>query len=764
MRRLGGALDLLAALALAFWLLPVTVPTAPTGDVLVDRDGQLLGATLAADEQWRFPPTGAVPERYAVAVQAFEDRRFPHHPGVDPLAVARAVATSLQAGEVVSGASTLTMQTIRLARGNPPRTVPEKLWEMLLALRLELAHDKATILQSYAANAPFGGNTVGVDAAAWRYFGRPAADLSWAEACTLAVLPNAPGLIHPGRRRDALAARRDALLDTLVALGHLDARDAELAKLEPLPLAPRPLPRLAPHLLARSRGHTASTLDRDLQTAATEVVWRHHRRLAPSRIHNLAVVVLDVPTGDVLAWVGNVPDLEQAPHHNHVDVVRAPRSTGSTLKPLLYAAMLDDGALLPSELVPDVPLRLGGFSPQNFDRRFEGAVPADEALARSRNVPATWLLRRYGVDPFYGLLKRQGLSTLHAPADHYGLALILGGAEGTLLELTDLYRRLAWAATDPEAAPGRAHWRADALGPDPHPRFGAEAAWHTARALLEVARPGVHGAWRQFGSGRKVAWKTGTSWGFRDGWAIGFTPRHAIGVWVGNADGEGRPELTGVGAAAPVLFDLFDLVDDGPWFEPPDGLVRATLCAHSGALAGPDCADTVEGWIPPKGKGHPPCPHCRRLHVDAEGHRAHASCADLAALEARSVFALPPDQEAFYAPRHAGYTPLPRWAEGCAPADDAAGSLSLLSPKVDSRVVVPVELDGQRGRLVMDAAHRDREAEVHWHLDGRYLTTTRGRHQVEVAPGEGEHEVVLVDAEGQTLARRFTVMEGARTP
>jgi penicillin-binding protein 1C len=757
-----AALDLLAAALLAFWLLPVVAFDAPTSTVLVDRDGQLLGATIAADEQWRFPATGEVPARYRIAVTAFEDRRFDRHPGVDPLAVGRAVVTSLRAGEVVSGASTLTMQTVRLARANPPRTVPEKLWEMLLALRLEASTDKSTILRSYASHAPFGGNTVGVEAAAWRYMGRPADELSWAEAATLAVLPNAPGLMHPGRRRGDLKAKRDRLLDTLVELGHLSADDRDLAVLEPLPGAPRPVPRLAPHRLAASNGHTPSTLRADLQRQATEVVWRHHAALGAARIHNLAALIVDVPSGEVLAWVGNVPDLAEAPHHNHVDVVTAPRSTGSTLKPLLYVAMLTDGQLLPRQVVPDVPMRLGGFAPQNFDRRFEGAVRADEALARSRNVPAIWLLRRYGIHPFYGLLQRQGMSTLHSPADHYGLSLALGGAEGTLFELVDLYRRLAWAATDPDGPPGRQHWRTDQAGPDPHPPFEPASAWLTARALLEVQRPGVHGAWRQFGSGRRVAWKTGTSWGFRDGWAIGFTPRYAVGVWVGNASGEGRPELTGVAAAAPVLFDLVDLVDDVAWFDPPADLVDVEVCAHSGQLAGPSCTHTVTERVPPAGAHSEPCDHCQRVHLTQTGQRAHAGCADLTQLTPTSWFSLPADQEAFYAPRHPSYEPLPDWAPACEPPDGDRAPLALLSPKSGSVVAVPVELDGRRGRLVMEAAHRDGDADVHWHLDGRYLTTTRRRHQVEVAPGQGAHEVVVVDEGGHTVVRHFEVKVGAR--
>ncbi len=768
MARRRGLAALLAGLALgllAFWQVPVVTPCAPQSTLLLDRDGQLLGASLADDEQWRFPLAGEVPYRYAVAVQAFEDRRFHHHPGVDPLALGRAVVTNLRAGRVVSGASTLTMQTVRIARENPPRTVAEKLWEMVLALRLDLALSKDEILAAYASHAPFGGNTVGVEAAAWRYYQRPAGELSWAEAATLAVLPNSPSLIHPGRNRDALVAKRDRLLDTLAEQGHLSADDAELAKLEPLPGAPVPFPRLAPHLLERARqqhpGHNATTLDGAMQVRATDIVWRHHRELAGQQIHNLAVLVVDVPTGEVLAYVGNVPDFPDAPHDNHVDVVQAPRSTGSTLKPLLFADQVEAGELLPQQLVPDVPMRIGGFAPENFDRAWEGATPADEALARSRNVPAAWALRQFGVDRFYDRLNRRGMTTLTRPASDYGLSLILGGAEGTLWELTALYRDLAWSGLGHADAPPEVHWRQDDTAERDVRLTEPAAAWTTLQALENVARPGVHAGWRQYGSARHVSWKTGTSFGFRDAWALGVTPQVAIGVWVGNADGEGRPELIGTRAAAPVLFELLDLVaSSGLPFPEPAGLVDVEVCSHSGHRAGPDCPSTRTARLPRVALDAPPCPHCQQVHVDAEGRRAHASCADLRTLHAEKRFRLPPTQEAFYAPRHPRYEPLPAWAPGCNPAEEADPPLSLVSPKVRSRILVPTELSGERGRLVVKAAHRDADATVYWHLDGRYLGPTHRHHELEVAPDPGEHEVVVVDASGARVARRFEVLPG----
>lgn len=750
---------------LAFLAIPVVQLERPLSTVLLDRDGRLIGGVVAADEQWRFPPSDDVPHKYVVAVQRFEDARFRWHPGVDPISLLRAVGQNLGAGHVVSGASTLTMQVVRISQDNPPRTLPHKLLEMVLALRLDAALGKDEILALYAHNAPFGGNVVGIEAAAWRYFGRQAAELSWAEAATLAVLPNSPGLIHPGRNRDALRAKRDRLLDALVADGTLSAQDGALAKAERLPDAPVAVPQLAPHLLWRAGGDARlfrTTLDRSLQRRATDVVVRHHASLSANGIHSAAAVILDVESGDALTWIGNIPDLSDRRHGHHVDVITAPRSTGSLLKPFLYEAMLEEGRLLPNQLVPDVPMRMGGFAPENFDRLYEGAVPASAALARSRNVPAAWMLREYGVDRFKNFLQRRGMTTLHRPADDYGLPLILGGAEGTLLEMTAMYRELAWTVTHPDdGRPTGPEWLqgVDRSSPDGAP-LDPGAAWLTLDALEEVGRPGVHSGWRGFDSGRRVAWKTGTSFGFRDGWAIGVTPTHAIGVWVGNADGEGRPGLTGLSAAAPILFDLFDAVPHGPWFEPPHAhLVQVSVCAHSGMRAGPDCPVTESALAPTGALRATGCSFCERVHCD-EGceERLHADCSTASERHAEGRFSLPPAQEWFYARRHPSYEGLPPWRDDCRESADAPVQMALLYPKRGSRVYVPRELDGSRGRVVLEATHMEADARIHWHLDEDYLATTANIHQLAVDPSPGPHVLVLVDQDGSRIRRQFEVL------
>ena len=751
-------------LVASFFAIPIVRFDTPLSTVLVDRHGALLGATIADDEQWRFPPQRQVPQKFATAVVTFEDKRFAWHPGVDPLALARAMWLNLRHGQIRSGASTLTMQTVRLARQSPPRTVGQKLIEMLLALRLEAAHSKGEILALYSSNAPFGGNTVGLEAAAWRYFGRQAAELSWAEAATLAVLPNSPALIHPGRNRDALRNKRDRLLEKLAETGALPQDDLALAKAEPLPQAPLPIPQIAPHLLMNARAanerHCDTTLDQTLQRRANAIVERHAKQLEGNGVHNAAVLIVEVQTGQVAAYVGNTGGLRRSDHHNHVDIVKAQRSTGSTLKPFLYGVMVQRGELMPTQLVPDVPTHIAGFSPENFDRRHYGALPAHQALARSRNVPAVWMLRKYGVDRFQGQLTRMGMSTLHRDPALYGLTLILGGSEATLWELTSLYRNLAWSATHPDGgAPPQMSWQPTDETSE-HQLLDPGAAYLTLDALLKVNRPGVESAWEVFDSSQPIAWKTGTSFGFRDAWALGVTPRYAIGVWVGNADGEGRPNLTGLTSAAPILFDLFDLADnENTWFAAPYArLDTIDVCVHSGYPAGPNCSQTVAQQVPRTASAARPCPYCERIHLDPDGkHRVDASCESLENMKHTTWFTLPPDMAWFYARRNPGYRAMPPIREDC--SSHTSRNFTLLYPAPGSEMFVPIELDGNKGRVVFEAVHQDRDSALYWHIDEEFVGTTKHLHQLALAPTPGEHLLTLVDSKGTRMVRPFTVLD-----
>jgi penicillin-binding protein 1C len=662
---IAGFLPALACAVLFWFSLTPDLFHSPWSTVVLDRDGRLLSASIAADGQWRFPGSEAIPARFVTALITREDKRFFRHPGVDPAALGRALVTDLRERRVVSGGSTIAMQVIRLSRPQAPRSVGEKLVEAVLALRLSLGSSKMQVLRLFASNAPFGGNVVGFEAASWRWFGKEPEGLSWAECALLAVLPNSPGLVHPGRNRETLLARRNALLETLRAEGAIDAETLRRALTETLPLQPFALPRHAPHLLDRVRAQGAAaepgarartTLQYGLQRGVNDDLLRHAGPWRDLGIDSAAVLVVDVDSGDVLAYAGNIPVRGDEPEGAQVDVVTAPRSTGSLLKPFLYASMLDAGELLPDQLVSDIPTRIGSFMPENSTKTYSGAIAASSALARSLNVPTVRMLRSFGQQRFYDALKGLGLTTLTRPASDYGLTLMLGGAEGTLWDLTGMYAGLARSAKRAETT-GRAGAGAffaphffpaePAAIPRSRATIGPGAAWLTMKALLEVERPGEEGAWRDYLGSRRIAWKTGTSYGNRDAWAIGVTPRYAVGVWVGNATGIGRPDLRGSFAAAPVLFDVFGLLPDAGWFAVPESdLVQVRVCSRSGLRAGPYCEATKDIWAPPRAENAGTCGYCRLVHLDATGRfRASTRTEPMATLRAVSWFVLPPAME-----------------------------------------------------------------------------------------------------------------------
>jgi penicillin-binding protein 1C len=782
-----------------FWsLLPRPLFVQPESYVLEARDGTLLGARIAQDGQWRFPPRRDVPAKFKAALLAFEDKRFERHIGVDPLAIARAVRLNARAGHVVSGGSTLTMQLARLSRGGrqgpDERTLRAKLIEAALALRIETAYDKQRILALYAGHAPFGGNVVGLEAAAWRYFGRDPESLSWAEAATLAVLPNNPALVTLRQRREKLEAKRNLVLRKLHAHGELTDLDLALALSEPLTAAPRDLPDFAPHLLETLRVQKpaqhrfVTTLEPRLQLEATQLLQEHSANLSRQQVHNAAAIVIDNVTFEVLAYVGNskgdIPNssnfcrdcaTEAAEIGNvpfkrgyAVDIIRRPRSTGSILKPLLYAAMLEDGALTPRMLLPDVPTHYEGFTPENFDRQYRGAVRADEALAHSLNLPAVHMLKTYGVARFADVLRTAGMTTLTRPADDYGLTLILGGAEGNLWDISQMYAGLMNIARAREADP-IPRFRDLRLLADQPEHFHAPtpitpgAAWLTLDALLEVPRPGDEGNWKKFASSRAIAWKTGTSWGLRDGWAVGNTRRYTVAVWVGNATGEGRPGLTGSTMAAPLMFALFNGLPTTGFIDIPTwSLRRIETCANDGYLAIEGC-ETQQSWVPRHSRFDALSPHNLRVNLDAAGRqRVDGDCESPGAMTHANWFVLSPAEEYFYRRQHAEYRPLPAMRADCAGADTARDSLALLYPDANARVLIPRELDGARGRTVFEAVSRRRDATIYWHLDEKYLGATHTFHQQSLDIEPGPHILTLVDDAGVRVARRFQVLATSR--
>ena len=758
---IGGGIITLLLIGYIFCL-PRQLFHVPYSTVVTDRNNELLGARIAPDGQWRFPPRTTTPAKIQACFIEFEDNHFFHHWGVNPVSIGRAAYQNLKAGRVISGGSTITMQTIRLARNNP-RTFSEKFIEMIWATRLEFRYSKEKILSLYVSHAPFGGNVVGLDAAAWRYFGHSADDLSWAEAAMLAVLPNSPAMIHLSKSRQALLDKRNRLLTRLHTKGVLDDSSYELALSEPLPQEPKPLPQIAPHLTdyfyqTRNGNYSVSTIDRGIQLQIEELIERWNGEFSRSDIRNIAILVIDVQKNQPIAYCGNV-HFNKTNSGNQVDIIRSPRSTGSILKPFLYYAMLQEGSILPHTLLPDIPININGFAPQNFSQQFEGAVPASEALARSLNIPTVTMLQRYGVPKFYNFLKQAGISTLTRPASHYGLSLILGGAEGTLWDITCAYTDMARCLkgldkTNCSLLLSDSTYNASSAVSTSS--FSPCAVWQTFEAIKEVNRP-EEIDWRTIPSMQTIAWKTGTSYGFRDAWAVGVTPRYAVGVWVGNATGEGKPGLVGARTAGPVMFDVFNLLPSSPWFvRPSEGFVDAEVFHLSGHLKGRFCEETDTILILPAGLKTEACPYHHRINLSADGtQRIYESCINTEATIQKNWFTLPPVWEWYYKQRHPEYKTLPPFKPGC--GEDILRPMQFVYPTMNARIFLPRQMDGSKSQLTFELVHSVPKATVYWHLDNNYLAETQDFHKISLLPSSGKHTMTAVDNEGNTVSVTFFV-------
>jgi penicillin-binding protein 1C len=657
-------------------------------------------------------------------------------------------------------------------------------------VRLELSYSKKNILALYACNAPFGSNIVGLDAAAWRYYGRSADKLSWGEMAALAVLPNSPSLVHPGKNRDVLLRKRNMLLDNLLATGKLDKATAELSKLEPLPDEPLRLPQNASHLLQRfindnkewkQETKIKTTIDGELQKNVSRILQQHQSILKGNGINNTCAIVLDVETGNTIAYVGNIKAAGDVEMEADVDVIAAPRSPGSALKPILYAAMLSDGLILPNSIIPDIPTQIGSYAPKNFDLSYDGAVPAHNALSRSLNVPAVKMLQQYKYQRFYETLQQVGITTLTNNADFYGLSLILGGCEVTPWDLAGVYASMARTLNHQT----KNHGKLD-VG-DFHPPFyinkelgirnlsssktpipnsqsqiplDATSIYFAFQAMQDVMRPGEEGLWQQFSSSQKIAWKTGTSFGFRDGWAVGVTPKNVVAVWVGNTDGEGRPGLVGVQTAAPILFDIFRLLPSDKWFEKPKyNFSFVPVCRQSGYRANIDCPNVDTLFMPPNAIKVPLCPYHKLIHLDATGtYRVTEACETPANMQHRSWFILSPAMEYYYRQRNIDYIPLPAFKPGCV-AEDAGKLIEIIYPQPDAKIYVPLEINGEKGKTVFTAAHRRAGAKIFWSLDDEFIGTTENFHQMGLNPSPGKHIITLVDENGISVSRQFEILE-----
>jgi penicillin-binding protein 1C len=570
------------ALALDRLFPPDLARLADHSTLVLDDGGRLLTPFTAADGRWRLPVNvGEVDPRYLRMLVAYEDKRFASHPGVDPLAVGRAMLQWAGEGRVVSGASTLTMQTVRLLEPRP-RTIGAKLIEMARAPQLEWRYDKATILGMYLTLAPFGGNLEGVRAASLFYFGKEPDRLTDAEAALLVALPQSPEVLRPDRHAAAARAARDRVIARVAAAGLLDDHAAAEAAAQPVPAQRRPAMRLAAHLSERLHQADANApiirthIDGGLQSQLEVMARRQQLKLEQGA--TIALLVVENDGRKVRAYVGS-GDFFDSARLGQNDMVQAVRSPGSTLKPFVYGLAFDDLIIHPETIVVDRPMRFGDYAPENFDKHYRGELTAREALQLSLNLPVVALLNRIGPMRLVGTLESAG-TPLRLPdaAAAPGLPIVLGGAGITLADLVALYagladggsvRPLRYLEAEPAAAPVTIMQPA--------------AAWYLTQILVDTPPPPGLLASRNRKLGRTIAYKTGTSYGFRDAWAIGYDSAYTVGVWVGRPDGTFSPGRMGRDAAAPVLFEVFDMLPRPQHARsivfaatPPAGAIRAS--------------------------------------------------------------------------------------------------------------------------------------------------------------------------------------------
>lgn len=762
-------MNVLAAVLL-LWLFNLAIPLPDPlfendySTVITDREGNILRGFLNSGQQWYFPPDPGLelPEKLETAILMFEDRHFHDHPGVNPFSMVRALGQFLTSGKIKSGASTITMQVVRRACNNK-RTLSNKIMEMLQALKLETRYSKQEILRMYVNHAPYGGNIIGFHAASLKYFGKKPHELTWSEAATLAVLPNSPGLISPTVNRDRLIEKRDRLLKRLWDRKIIDRATYRSGISEPIAKKTNTFFNLAPHLaqtLVNKNGVSAQIL-------RTTIVYRHQQRVEQLMAEHLkylesigarngAALVVETGTGKIVAYAGSQNFFDTS-FNGQVDGVRAPRSTGSILKPFLYALAMDDGIILPRTLIKDIPSYYGSFSPSNADKKHTGLVTAQQALIRSLNIPAVRLLNAYGLSRFYFFLENAGMTTLFRDPGEYGLTLVLGGAEATLFDMAALYAGLGnYGKFKPlrvVESPGDGRKQQDLIS--------RGAAWLTLEMLKNVKRPGSEYYWDQYSSQRPIAWKTGTSYGQRDAWAVGVTPRWTIAVWVGNFSGEGNSNLSGARSAAPLMFDIFNYLPkdhDNNWFAAPaKQLKHVTVCLDTGFAAGHDCPRTASVQAPRVSHPLKPCPYHKGVFVSSdEKHQVCSLCWEPGEYKEVKKLSYPPDVAQHLRESGVVMAKLPRHKEGC-PGHVAANPVQIVYPVQGAKLWIPRDFNGQLQKLSFRVAHAHHDRWVYWYIDNIYHGTTRGAHKLPAQLETGWHRLEVVDEQGHRKSRKFYV-------
>ncbi|MCX7861997.1 MAG: penicillin-binding protein 1C [Bacteroidales bacterium] len=757
----------LVGIVVTIHFLPKIEFNKPYSYVLYSNDGQLLDYQVADDGQWRMKMiTDTLPYKYINCLLLQEDKNFFFHHGVDYLALLRALYLNIKHNKKVSGGSTITMQVSRIYLGNKPRTLWQKIKEILLAYYIELKYDKKDILLMYMQHAPFGGNVVGTEAASFKYFNRPLQELSWSESALLAVLPKNPSNINVKKNIHLLFSRRNRLLRKLYHHHIIDQKKLQLSINDEIKITEQTGTHFAPHLLQHLKTkyplqYTYHTyINYHIQQQSYEILNRYRKENEANDIRNAAVLICELPSKKIITYIGNFHEKGKISDAYNVNMIESRRSGGSILKPLLYATMLNQGELTSNMLLPDIPIQIGSYSPKNFNLSYDGAVKANQALARSLNVPFVKLLQNYGIQRFIDFLHQMNFSTITQSQDYYGLSLILGGCEIKMSELLNAFANMSNHLTNNSVTENLQYFL-NMPNANLNIPLSKGSIWLTFQAMNEVERPKNYGYWYLFKNKLDIAWKTGTSFGFRDAWAIGVTPEYAVLVWVGNATGKSSPELTGIKKAAPILFDIFSILPHRHIkFTPPyDDLQIIKVCKQSGYLPSPFCKELNKEIVCKTSLKIKTCPYHKLVYLDTSGNfRVNSDCESVQNIVTQSFFVLPPTMEFFYKRKNPTYKTLPPLREDCKDVHNAQSNIDIVYPQIYTNLYIPRNLDGTLSSIIFEATHRQSDAIIYWYLDGTYIQQTQWKHTISLQPSVGKHELLLQDELGEIKRVEFNVV------
>lgn len=752
-RVLWGVLGGIFTLSMLDWAFPFR-PQVPYSTQILAADGTILHAFLSKDDKWRlYTEVWEITPLLQKTLIQKEDRFFYWHPGVNPLALGRAALRNLLTGRRTSGASTITMQVVRLLEPRK-RTYGNKLLEAVRAMQLELHYSKEEILQLYLNLVPYGGNIEGIKAASLLYFGKPPQLLSLAEITALAIVPNRPSSLRPDMQQANLLAARNAWLRRFDTRALFDKAVIEDALHEPLQVKRRSAPKEIPHLALRLKQEypgeptirTPIQLQKQRQTE--ELVKNYVNRLQSKNIHNAAVLVINNTTMKVEAYVGSA-DFGNPFDGGQVDGVRAVRSPGSTLKPLLYATAFDKGLITPKTILNDVPTNFGGYEPENFDQRFNGPVTVEFALANSLNIPAVKVLKDVSTTALVEQLKKADFRTVGQQAKDLGLSLILGGCGVTLEELTRLFAAFAQEGkVRPFVYGSPAHLPATKQDQG-REVISAGAAFMITNVLTQVTRPDLPTHFDNTFHLPRIAWKTGTSYGRRDAWSVGYNKRYTVGVWVGNFSGAGVPELSGAETATPLLFSVFNSLDyNSPkgWYRTPDAVALRKVCAESGDIPSDLCTHPIVDYHLMGVSPYRRCTHRKWVFTDLAGKVLYCPyCLPSHGYERRSFPNLAPELIAYYELKKLPYEKQPPHNPTCERVYREGAPL-IVSPNQGSEYYIRRDEPQQ---LLLSCQAANNVEEIFWYVNDKLYQRSSPTEAVFVSPPPGRVKISCSDDKGR---------------